>query len=57
MAFELRVGEDVIEVGEHEVHPDCAGAHTEPERRHIGTWATMGSAGQMAMGDVQLNSD
>lgn len=55
--IELRDGEDVVEVGGHEVHPDCAGAHVEPERHHLGTWATMGSAGQMALGDVQRNSD
>ena len=50
---ELRGGESVIEVGGSLVHHDCAGAHVQAPHRKIGLWAAMGSAGQMAIGDVQ----
>ena len=52
-ANELRVGESVIEVGGALVHHDCAGAHVQAPHRRLGLWAAMGSAGQMAIGDVQ----
>jgi len=50
---ELRDGEVVIDLGVDEVHPDCAGAPHERGPRKLGLWASMGSEGQMAMGDVQ----
>ena len=50
---EVREGEDVVRVGEDAVHPDCAGAPKKRRGRKIGMWASLGSRGQMAMGDVQ----
>jgi hypothetical protein len=55
--LELREGEDVVEVGGHLVHPDCAGTHAEAEKHHLGTWASMGQMQQMALGDVQRSDD
>ncbi len=50
---ELRDGEDVIDVAGDAIHPDCARAPKKPVRRKLSMWASMGSRGQMAMGDVQ----
>ena len=50
---ELRESEDTVLVGEDAVHPDCAGAPKKPGRKKIGMWASMGTRGQMALGDVQ----
>ncbi len=55
--LELREGEDVVEIGGHAVHPDCAGTHVEPQRHHLGDWASMGQMQQMALGDVQRSDD
>jgi hypothetical protein len=48
--------DDVTVVGGSAVHTGCVEAHKEPKRRRIGSWAAMGSRGQMAMGAVQQDS-
>lgn len=53
----FREGDDVVTIGDHVFHHDCADPHVEPARRTVGTWAAMGSANQMAMGDVQRGED
>jgi hypothetical protein len=50
---EVREGEDVVDVAGDGVHPDCAGAPKKEGRRRLGMWVSMGSRGQMAMGEVQ----
>jgi len=50
---EVREGEDVVDVAGDAVHPDCAGAPKKEGRRRLGMWVSMGSRGQMAMGEVQ----
>ena len=50
---EFRDGDDVIMVAYEALHAGCAEPHKPAKRRKIGAWASMGSGGQMALGDVQ----
>lgn len=54
---EIRAREDVVTVGDHLVRYHCAEPAEKPKRRKLGIWASMGSSGQMAMGDTQTESE
>jgi hypothetical protein len=53
----IRDTDDVMWVRDELLHTACTEAHQQPKRRRIGSWAAMGSSGQMAMGDVQSGKD
>jgi hypothetical protein len=53
----IREGDDVVKAQGVDVHAGCVEPPKPPRRRRLGRWAGFGSRGQMAIGDVQRDSE
>ncbi len=52
----FRSGDDTVTINDEPLHADCVEPHKESKKRRVGTWAVMGTRGQMSMGDVQRDA-
>jgi hypothetical protein len=54
---EIRDGDDVVKSHGMEAHVGCVEAPKSAQQRRLGRWAVFGSRGQMAIGDVQRETE